>query len=205
MGEETPERAWKETDVPAPVDPYGISKLEAEQALADVAEETGMTTSVLRFPLVYGPGVRANMLRLFELVARGWPVPFGGIMNRRSMLYSRNAAAAIASVIDRRGGHDTWLVSDGMDVSTPELLERIAGALGAPLRLLPAPVALLSAARRLRVPVFAPIATRLLGSLAIDSTRMQRRLGSAMPHTLDEGLGATADWYRGLQAKPGSR
>src|SRR5690606_7414325 len=135
----------------------------------------------------------------------GWPLPFAGIRNRRSILYSRNAAAAIASVIDRRGGQDTFFVSDGTDVSTPELLERIAAALGTPLRLLPAPVTLLSAARRLRVPKIAPIAIRLLGSLAIDSSRMRGRLGGAMPFTLDEGLGATAEWYRRLQAPPGSK
>lgn len=205
MGEETRERPWRESDAPAPVDPYGVSKLEAEQALAGLSAETGLATSVVRFPLVYGPGVRANMLRLFELVDHGWPLPFAGIRNRRSLLYSRNAAAAIASLVDRRGSHDTWLVSDGTDVSTPELLERIAAALEKRLRLVPAPVTLLAAARRLRLPVLAAIATRLLGSLAIDSTRIQERLGGAMPYTLDEGLRATAVWYRGVHSPPGMR
>jgi len=168
MGEETTGRPWREADAPAPVDPYGISKIEAEQALARLSVETGFTTSVVRFPLVYGPGVRANMLRLFELVDRGWPLPFAGIRNRRSLLYSGNAAAAIASLVDRRGGHDTWFVSDGTDVPTPELLERIAAGLRTRLRLVPAPVTLLAATRRLRVPVLAPIATRLFASLTID-------------------------------------
>ncbi len=201
MGEET-ERPWTEGDVPAPVDPYGISKLEAEQALARLADESGLTTSVVRFPLVYGPGVRANMLRLFQLVDRGRPLPFGGIHNRRSLLYARNAGAAIASLVERRGPHDTWFVSDGEDVSTPELLERIAAALGRRLRLLPAPVMLLDATRRLRVPVIGPIASRLLGSLVIDSTKMQARLGGSMPWTLDDGLRATAEWYRTVTAPP---
>lgn len=205
MGEETTERPWRETDAPAPVDPYGISKLEAEQALAGVSGETGLVTSVLRLPLVYGPGVRANMLRLFEVVDRGWPLPFGGIRNRRSMLYAGNAAAAIASLLDRRGSHDTWFVSDGEDVSTPELLERIAAALGRRLRLLPAPVTLLRVARGLRAPLVAPIATRVLGSLAVDSTRMQARLGGAMPYTLDQGLRATAEWFRAVRSPPGPR
>lgn len=205
MGEETPEGAWNETDEPAPVDPYGISKLEAEHALARLSDESGLTTSVLRLPLVYGPGVRANMLRLFELVDRGWPLPFGGIRNRRSILYAGNAAAAFASLLDRRGSHDTWFVSDGRDVSTPELLDRVAAALGRQLRLVPAPVTLLAATRIVRLPLIAPIATRLLGSLAVDSTRMQARLGGAMPHTLDEGLRATADWYRTLRSRPGPR
>lgn len=205
MGEETTGRPWRETDVPAPVDPYGISKLEAQQALARVSNETGLTTSVLRFPLVYGPGVRANMLRLFELVDRGWPLPFAGIRNRRSMLYGGNAAAAIASLVDRRGEHETWFVSDGEDVSTPELLERVATALGRRLRLVPAPVRLLGAARRFRTPVLGPIATRLLGSLAVDSTRMQARLGGAMPYTLNEGLRATAEWYREVRSSPDLR
>ncbi|MHB1169206.1 MAG: NAD-dependent epimerase/dehydratase family protein [Longimicrobiales bacterium] len=205
MGEATTGPPWRESDAPAPVDPYGVSKLEAEETLARLSTETGLTTSVVRFPLVYGPGVRANMLRLFELVDRGWPLPFGGIRNRRSLLYSRNAAAAIASLVDRRGGHDTWFVSDGIDVSTPELLERIAAGLGRRLRLLPAPVTLLSAARRLRIPLVAPIATRLIGSLAVDSTRMQARLGGAMPYTLDDGLRATAEWFRAVRSPPGLR
>lgn len=205
MGEETLERPWLETDDPAPVDPYGISKLEAELALARISTETGLTTSVLRLPLVYGPGVRANMLRLFQLVDRGWPLPFAGIRNRRSLLYSRNAAAAIASLVDRQGGHDMWLVSDGKDVSTPELLERVATALERRLRLVPAPVTLLRVARQLRMPVLGPIATRLLGSLAIDSTRMQARLGGGMPFTLDEGLAATAERFREVRSASGSR
>lgn len=203
MGEATSGRAWRETDKPVPIDPYGVSKLEAERALARVSSETGLTTSVLRFPLVYGPGVRANMLRLFELVDRGWPLPFAGIENRRSMLYAGNAAAAVASVLDRKGGHDVWLVSDGRDVSTPELLSRIAAALDRRLRLLPAPVTLLQTARRLRVPRLAPIATRLLGSLEVDSEKMRVRLGGAMPYTLDEGLRATAEWYRAVRSPPG--
>lgn len=205
MGEETTGRPWLETDAPAPVDPYGISKLEAEQGLARISAETTLTTSVLRFPLVYGPGVRANMLRLLKLVDRGWPLPFGGIRNRRSMLFGGNAAAAVASLVDRRGGHDTWFVSDGQDVSTPELLGHVATALGRRLRLVPAPVRLLEVARRFRMPGLGPIATRLLGSLTIDSTRMQARLGGAMPYALNEGLRTTAEWYREVHSPPGTR
>lgn len=200
MGEESPGRPWTEADAAAPVDPYGLSKLEAEYAVARVASETGMTTSVLRFPLIYGPLVGANMLRLFDLVYRGLPLPLGGIRNRRSLLYSLNAAAAILSVIERRGSHETWLVSDGHDVSTPELLQRIADALRAPLRLLPAPIGLLRASRRFRVPMLAPLSTRLMGSLAIDSTKMRMRLGGTMPHSLEEGLHATAAWYLSMRA-----
>ncbi len=194
MGEETTARPWTEQDAPAPVDPYGISKLEAEHALADLGATGRMTTSALRLPLVYGPGVRANMLRLFQLVDRGWPVPFGGIRNQRSLVYARNAAAAVVSLLGRDGGHEAYFVSDGTDVSTPELIGRIGVALERRVRLLPAPVMLLRAARRFRIPVAAGAAARLLGSLAIDSSKLRAFMGP-MPYTLDDGLRATAVWY----------
>ncbi|MGH7443710.1 MAG: NAD-dependent dehydratase, partial [Longimicrobiales bacterium] len=156
----------------------------------------GLTTSALRLPLTYGPGVRANMLRLFKAVDGGWPLPFGGISNRRSLAYARNVGAAVASLRDRQGGHEAYFVSDGEDVSTPELIRRIAAALGRRARLLPAPVALLRTARRINLPLGGPIATRLLGSLAVDTRKLCDYMGGPMPYTLDDGLRATAAWYR---------
>lgn len=194
IGEATT-RAWTEEDPPAPVDAYGRSKLEAEQVLEAMASPT-FTTSVLRLPLCYGPGVRANMLRLFAAVDRGLPLPIGGITNSRSLVYARNVGAAVASLVERRGGHEPYFVSDGEDVSTPELIRRIAAALGRRARLLPAPVALLRATRRLEIPFIGPISTRLLGSLAIDTNKLRRYMGGPMPYTLDAGLRATATWYR---------
>ena len=92
--------AWTEETPPAPVDPYGVSKLEAERVVRDVAGKHGTRAAVLRFPLVYGPGVKGNMLRLFRLVDRGVPLPFGSVANRRSMLYVGNLVAAIRSVLE---------------------------------------------------------------------------------------------------------
>jgi nucleoside-diphosphate-sugar epimerase len=189
--------AWNEQTPPAPVDPYGISKLEAEQALAEIARQYHMRAIILRLPLVYGPGMRANMLRLFRLVDRGWPIPLGGVRNRRSLLFAGNAAAAITSILPMPGhGVETYFVSDGENVSTPELLHRIGEALGRPVRLVPAPVRLLELAHRLRVPAIGPAAGRLLGSLMVDASALRHRLGGSLPFTLDEGLRQTAAWYR---------
>lgn len=196
VGEASAE-AWTEQTIPAPVDPYGISKREAELVLEELAGRTAMSVSVLRLPVVYGPGMRANMLRLFELVDRGWPVPLGGIRNRRSLVYVGNVAAAMRALLAAGPRpYELYFASDGEDVSTPELVRRIGTALGKRVRLLPAPVALLTLMERLSVPRLGAIAARLLGSLAVDSTALRARIGAPLPFTMDEGLRETAHWYR---------
>jgi nucleoside-diphosphate-sugar epimerase len=188
---------WTEDSVPEPVDPYGVSKLEAERAVHEMAERHGTRAASLRFPLVYGPGVKGNMLRLFALVDRGLPLPFGAVDNCRSLLYVGNLVAAVGAVLEHRpGGSETYFVTDGRDLSLPSLLRLIAAALGRPARLLPVPRGLL----RLLLPGTA--AERLIGSLTVDGTKLSRMTGYRPPHSVEEGLRQTARWY--LRSK-GSR
>jgi nucleoside-diphosphate-sugar epimerase len=126
-GERTEERPFTEDGAPRPEDAYGVSKWEAEQALSRIAAETGLEVVVLRPPLVYGPGVKGNFLRIMSLVARGMPLPLGAIDNRRSFIYAGNLAGAIVQALDApQATGRTYLVSDGEDVSTPELVRGIA-------------------------------------------------------------------------------
>ncbi|HSJ30957.1 MAG TPA: NAD-dependent epimerase/dehydratase family protein [Longimicrobiales bacterium] len=201
---ETSAAVLVESDRPRPLDAYGASKLEAEARLAEIGAAQGMNTVSLRLPLMYGAGMKANMMALFRLVDRGLPLPLGGIANRRSLLYAGNAAAVFAALLGRIAGQEMYYASDGEAVSTPELLRRIAAALKRPLRLLPAPKPLLRLAERLDLPVAGPLARRLAGSLAVDSSRLLTRLGAPLPYTLDQGLVLTASWYRGPAAGRGT-
>jgi nucleoside-diphosphate-sugar epimerase len=188
--------AWTEDAPPAPADPYGTSKLEAERVVREAAERHGTSVAVLRFPLVYGPGVKGNMLRLFALIDRGMPLPFGSVVNRRSMLYVGNLVAAVRAVLDRPlAGAETFFVSDGRDLSLPALIRMIGRALGKPARLLPVPPGLL------RLVLAAAEAERLIGSLTVDSSKLSRMTGYRAPHSVEEGLGATADWYRSTRGR----
>jgi nucleoside-diphosphate-sugar epimerase len=193
-GESTRERPFTEDDPPQPEDAYGATKWEAEQLLHRVAGESGIEIVVLRPPLVYGPGVKGNFLRLMDLVARGVPLPLGRVTNRRSLIYVGNLADAIARALAApQAAGRTYLVSDGEDVSTPELARAIARALGVRPRLLPAPAALLElgaalTGRRAQ-------AARLLGSLQVDGSRIRRELDWRPPFSLARGLAATAEWY----------
>jgi len=186
---------YRDEDPPAPSDPYGVSKLEAEQALLQVARETGLEAAGIRPPLVYGPGVKANMLRLFRAVDRGLPLPLGAVRNRRSLVFSGNLVDALVAcgTHPRAPGH-VFLVSDGEDVSTPDLVRAIAAALGKPARLLPVPFPLIAAAGALLGKRGA--VERLGGSLTVDASGLRRELGWAPPFTLRQGMERTAAWYR---------
>lgn len=204
MGEGTSE-PWTEETRAAPVDAYGISKLEAERLALEWAGENGREVAVLRLPLVYGPGMRGNMLRLFALVDRGWPLPLGRIRNRRSLLYVGNLAAAVSILVASESmGRGTYLLSDGHDLGTPELIRMIGRALGRTPRLLPVPHALFTMAGRFgdgiaRIAPF-PLTTasvqRLVGSLVVDSSRFHRTFGFEPPYSVADALSATAQWYR---------
>ncbi len=191
---EATERQFTERDVPRPEDDYGRSKWETEQALARVAADTGLEVAVLRPPLIYGPGVKGNFLRLMDIVARGTPLPLGSIVNRRSLVYVGNLVDAIVKMIDAPGAAGrTYLVSDGEDVSTPDLVRALAQALGVRPRLLPCPPALLIfgaalAGKRAEL-------ARLTGSLQVDSTALRRELGWRARISLAQGLAETARWY----------
>jgi nucleoside-diphosphate-sugar epimerase len=190
-------RPFTESDPPHPEDPYGRSKWEAEQALAQIGRDTGLDYVILRPPLVYGPGVAANFARLMRWVARGVPLPLGAIDNRRSLVYVGNLVDAIRVCLAHPGAAGrTYLVSDGEDVSTPELVRRIARAMGVKSRLLPVPVALLRLAagmigRRHEI-------ERLVGCLQVDSSAIRRELRWSAPATMQDGLAETACWFRTL-------
>ncbi len=183
-GEQTPvDRPFRVTDAPNPQDGYARSKWQAERALAGLARATGLEVVVVRPPLVYGPGVRANFLRLLQLVDTRLPLPFASIRNRRSLIYVGNLAALLRSCASHpRAAGKTFLAADGEDLSTPALVRRIAAALGHAPRLLPFPPGLLP--------------SRLSGSLAVDAAGTREALDWRPPYTVDEGFARTADWYR---------
>ncbi|MEW6414083.1 MAG: SDR family oxidoreductase [Pseudomonadota bacterium] len=181
---------YRESDAPAPEDAYAISKWEAEQGLHQIAAETGLEIVILRPPLVYGPGVKANFRRLLDTVARGWPLPLGAIKNRRSLLYLGNFVDAIRVCVEHpAAAGQTFLLDDGEPVSTPALIRAVARAMGRPARLLPVPVGMLEFAGALlgkRAAV-----QRLTGSLWLDSSLIRSRLGWTPPYALQQGLDAT--------------
>jgi UDP-glucose 4-epimerase len=182
--------AYRESDAPAPEDAYAISKWEAEQGLWRIARETGLEVVVLRPPLVYGPGVKANFRRLLDTVVRGWPLPLGAIENRRSLLYLGNFVDAIRVCVEHpAAAGQTFLIDDGQPVSTPELVRAVARAMGRPARLLPVPAGMLNFAGAL-LGKRAAVA-RLTGSLWLDSSLIRARLGWIPPYSMAAGLAAT--------------
>ena len=190
---------YRESDVPAPDDPYAISKWEAEQGLQKIAADTGLEIVILRPPLVYGPGVKANFMRLLRMVKRGWPLPLASIRNRRSLLYLGNFVDAIRVCVEHpAAAGQTFLLDDGEPVSTPELIRAVARAMGRPARLLAVPVGVLELAGAL-LGKRAAVA-RLTGSLFVDGSAIRSRLGWTPPYSLQQGLAATvADWQRCLR------
>ena len=193
-GEATDKHPFTEADIPSPQDPYAISKWEAEQILQRIARQTGMGIAILRPPLVYGPGVGANFFELIRVIDRGIPLPLRGIQNRRSMVYVENLVDAIAACLECSAAlGEVFLVSDNEIVSTPELITRIAHALGKAPRLWVFPKSwLLAAARLLKRRA---MVDRLVGSLVVDDTKIRRIINWQPPFSMNEGLRRTADWY----------
>lgn len=184
-GEGTPpDRPYRADDVPAPMDAYGLSKAEAEAALADLATRTGLSLAIVRPPLVHGPGVKGNLAALMKALALGLPLPLGAIHNRRSLVGVDNLADALAFLV-ANGGQGRFLVRDGEDVSTAELVRLLAESAGLPARLLPVPLALLRLAGALTGKAAA--VQRLTGSLVVDDTPL-RQLGWVPPLSLRQGL-----------------
>ncbi len=181
-------------DLPAPLDPYGVSKMEAEQGLRDIAAQTGMEVVIIRPPLVYGPGVKANFQAMMRWLARGMPLPLGAIDNHRSLVALDNLVDLIVTCIDHpAAANQTLLVSDGEDLSTTQLLQRMGQALGKPARLVPVPPALLKLGAAL---VGRPaVAQRLCGSLQVDISKTRQLLGWVPPLSVDEGLKRAAEGY----------
>ncbi|HEP6427164.1 TPA: NAD-dependent epimerase/dehydratase family protein [Burkholderia cenocepacia] len=195
LGETDPGRPWRENDPPAPVDPYGVSKLEAEAALRAFGRSHGIAVTIVRPPLVYGPGVAANFLALMRAVDKGLPLPLGAISARRSVVYVENLAdALLRCAIDSRADDDCFHVADDDPPTVPGLLRMTGVALGKRARLFPAPVAALRLAGALTGRSSA--IERLTGDLRLDTRRIDEVLGWRPPHTTEEGLEATAVWYR---------
>lgn len=188
-------RPYTENDSFKPQDAYGISKMEAEQALACIASETGMQMVILRLPLVYGPGVKANFKNLIKLAASGMPLPFKGINNRRSFIYLGNLVGAIITcVIHPKAAGETFMVSDGQDISTPDLIRMIAFAMNKkPLLFYLHPGIL-----NMLCKIFAKdaVARKLTGSLFIDSSKIRNLLGWKPPFSLEEGIKETVRHYK---------
>ena len=202
-GEENTQHAYSANDVPHPLDAYGSSKWRAEQLLAVTAASTGMQAVIVRSPLVYGPGVRANFLRLLRSVDQERSLPLGAIRNRRSLVNVWNLCDLLIRVLDHPAAAGrAWMVSDGEDLSTPELVRRIARAMGRRARLAALPVPLLHLAGAL-LGKQAEM-RRLCGSLTVDITPTRTQLGWSPPVPVDEALARTVSWYRSTQLAAGS-
>jgi nucleoside-diphosphate-sugar epimerase len=178
---------YRPDDAPAPTDPYGVSKMEAEFALQILAAETGMELVIIRPPLVYGPGVKGNFASMIKLVGKGLPLPLGAVHNKRSLVALDNLVDLIITCIDHPGAADqTFLASDGEDISTTQLLQGIAQAMGKPSRLIPVPASVLQFAATLLGKK--AVAQRLLGSLQVDISHTQKCLNWTPPLTVKQGL-----------------
>ena len=187
-GESTlPGRTFSADDEPDPLDPYGVSKLEAEQGLWEIASQTGMELVIVRPPLVYGPGVRANFATMMRWVSRGIPLPLGGIHNARSMVALDNLVDLLITCLNHpAAAGQTFLVSDGEDVSTTELLRRTARAMGKSALLLPVPTTWIEVVASLLGK--RAMAQRLCGSLLVNIDKTRSTLDWVPPLTLDQGL-----------------
>lgn len=178
-----------------PKDPYAVSKMEAELGLHAIQAEAGLEVAIVRPPLVYGPGVKANFLRMLQSIQCGIPLPLASIRNRRSLIYVGNLADALAACATHpEAAGQTFPVSDGEDVSTPELLRLCAKAMEKPSKLTPCPVTLLRLAGKVTGRM--PAVERLTGSLTIDTSAIRHKLGWQPPYTLKQGLRETAAWFK---------
>lgn len=182
---------FKADDCPAPSDPYGVSKQEAEEALRKISTETGMEVVIIRPTLIYGPGVKANFRNMMGWLQKGIPLPFGAIFNKRSLVSIENLVSLILVCLEHPdAAGEAFLVSDGIDLSTTELLTRTADALGVKSRLIPIPSSLLvlgavALGRR-------SLSQRLCGSLQVDIQKTKSLLGWNPPVSVEESLKRTA-------------
>ena len=193
-GQKTTDDSFAAADLPAPQDPYALSKWEAEQVLHQIAGETGLEVVVIRPPLVYGPGVRGNFLRLLRSVDRGVPLPFGSIENCRSLVSVFNLCDLLRICLEHpKACGEVFLIKDGEDLSTAEIIRRIASAMHRPCRLVRIPVPLLRLAGAL-VGRGAE-ADRLCDSLQMDMEKTRVLLDWTPPVSIAEGLKRTVDWF----------
>ncbi|HVY06721.1 MAG TPA: SDR family oxidoreductase [Burkholderiales bacterium] len=194
-GERSPSRPFTESDPPMPGDAYGASKAEAEKRIMSIGAQTGMEVVVVRPPLVYGEGVKANFLNLLRIVDAGLPLPFRSMDNRRSLVYVGNLASALEACLTHpAAANRVFFVSDDCDVSTPQLVREIAGALGKKARLIPFPMGLLAAIAA--ATGSADQVARLTDSLQVNIGAIKTALDWRPRISLQEGLKRTGSWYR---------
>lgn len=192
------EEPYSEADAQEPRGPYAFSKLEAEHVLKEICHRSFMEAVILRPPLVYGPEVGANFLRLIQLVERQLPMPFASISNRRSLIFVDNLVDAVLTCLRQpQAAGQTYLVADSESLSTPQLISRIAEFLGVASRLFAFPPSLLRLAgtllgRKEEI-------DRLLENLVADTARIRKELGWGPRISISQGLGATIAWYRGMR------
>lgn len=190
-----PNAVYSPDDTPAPADSYGVSKMEAEKGLRLLATETGMEVVIIRPVLVYGPGVKANFRNMMRWLDKGIPLPFGLIHNSRSLVALDNLVDLILTCINHPAAvNQTFLVSDGEDLSTTQLLRKMALALGRPVRLLPIPSWILVGGAKLLGKK--DLSNRLCGSLRVDISKTRALLDWAPPVSVDDALKATAKNFR---------
>lgn len=181
---------FKEADAPSPQDAYGISKLEAEQGLLKIADETGMEVVIIRPPLIYGPGVKANFASMLNIIRRGIPLPLGAIRNLRSLVYLGNLVDLIMTcILHPAAANQVFFVSDDRDISTTQLLQACAHAMGVPSRLVPLPQSFLNC--MLSIIGKKNIAQRLCDNLQVDISKAKTLLRWAPPFTFEQGLKET--------------
>ncbi|MGK2962852.1 MAG: NAD-dependent epimerase/dehydratase family protein [Gemmatimonadaceae bacterium] len=194
---------------PQPSDSYGESKLEAERLVRVAAVRDGFYAPILRLPVVYGPGVKANMAALFSAVSRGIPLPLASVNNRRSFAYVGNVSAAIQSLIESQAtGSQVLYTSDDHDLSTPGLVKEIALALDRSPRLLPMPLAMLRAvgatggllSRIAGLHFSSESVTAVLGSLFVDTSSLREMTGFKPPYSVAQGMSLTAAWFRSTRS-----
>mgnify|MGYP000327232155 FL=1 len=187
-GEQTaPGRPFTERDALAPSDPYGVSKMEAEEGLMELARNTELEVVIVRPPLVYGPGAKGNFASMLNLVTRQLPLPLGSVNNKRSLVALDNLVDLIITCVEHpAAANQVFLVSDGQDVSTTELFRAVARAMGKSSRLLPIPASVLVIGAA--VLGKKAVAQRLLGSLQVDISKARDLLDWEPPLTLEEGL-----------------
>ena len=190
-GEETTgNQSYSENSLPNPQDPYSISKWEAEQELQRVAEETGLEVVIVRTPLVYGADVKGNFAQMISVLKRGLPLPFASVRNKRSLIYVGNLVdALLLCATHPAAAGQTYLVSDGEDLSTSDLLHNLSTAMGRASRLFKFPITLLKIAGRLTGK--SKQTDRLLGSLQVDSSKIRRELGWLPSYSVKQGLQKT--------------
>jgi nucleoside-diphosphate-sugar epimerase len=183
-------KPFTEADPPNPHNPYANSKLKAEQGLLLLSEQSGLEVVIIRPPLVYGPGVRANFAALMRAVQRGWPLPLACVHNLRSMVAMDNLVSFIATCVDHpQAANTTFLVSDGQDISSPDLVRSLAQALGVAARLVPVPVSALQFVGRALGR--GDVIQRVCGNLRVDISKARRVLAWQPPVSMDEGLRRT--------------